>query len=248
MKNDASLEVKQKSIQVPVPEQNVEKVAAPSIISVPPSILSLVDHLEQKPIDIGAEASFHEHLEELAQKRETSSSAAEAGLVGVIDTVETKLKKALEALVEFVESLQLDQKVKKLVAEFEPSFAKFEARVIQPLNEFGVRASRGLQQEMNSFQVEVNQLKDRLQKRLEELKRESAAPSAPNDETAPRPAQNNADLSSQEEQGAGVFVGHNAMKDLQTLEVMGFTDRRRNLELLATHKGDINAVVNMLLA
>jgi hypothetical protein len=246
MKNvDVSLEVKQKSIQEP--EHNVENVA--SVISAaPPSILSFADHPEQKPIDIGAEASFHEHLEELSQKRETSTSAAEAGLVGVMDTVETKLKKALEALVEFVESLQLDQKVKKLVAEFEPSFAKFEARVIQPLNEFGVRASRGLQQEMDSFQVEVNQLKDRLQKRLAELKNESAAPSAPNDENASRPAQNVVEVPSQEEQGAGVFVGHNAMKDLQTLEVMGFTDRRRNLELLATHKGDLNAVVNILLA
>jgi len=186
-----------------------------------------------------AEATFHQHLDELSE--------SENGL-GVLDTVESKFKRALEALVEFMESLQLDQKVRRVVSELEPSFAKFDARVIKPLNDLGMRASRGLQEEITQFQAEMNLLKERLNKRLEEFKVQSnsSAPSAPVDESM-KPARASVPVVIPAPQPASL-PPHNAMHDLHQLESMGFTDRRRNLELLALHKGNVNAVIEVLLA
>jgi hypothetical protein len=248
MKNvEEAKEEKKVSIKEEERRKVIEMKNAPVVVPIEVSS-PMIDHAEQKPVDIGAEASFHQHLEELCEMPANGNEASETGL-GVLDTVESKLKKALAALVEFVESLQLDQKVKKLVTEFEPSFAKFEASVIVPLNDFGVRASHGLQREMDSFQIEINQLKDRLQKRMDELKRQAAAPSAPIAEAQVAQDAHVAVVAPPQivhDQEPPVL--HNAMKDLQTLESMGFTDRRRNLELLAIHKGDLNAIVNILLA
>lgn len=171
-----------------------------------------------------AEAQFHQTLEELSDaqiKRSDSDS--------VLETVESKFKNALSAFVQFMESLKLDQKMRAVVAEFEPTFSKFEEKVISPINEFGERTSKDFQSEMSSFQQELSQLRSRLQARLDQLSRpevkSSEAPSA-------------ADVP---------YEAPNAIEDLNKLDDMGFTDRRRNLELLAAHKGDVNAVVAALL-
>lgn len=189
---------------------------------------------EQKKVEDGIpasspEAAFHRSLDELSSSPDVPSSSDP----NVLETVESKFKKALEALVEFVESLHLDAKVKQIVSELEPAFSKFETKVINPINDFGMRASQ-------DFQVEVNQLRDRLNARFGELRSSPAeqpstnapAASAPASVVPPPPAS----------------LGHNAMQDLQQLESMGFTDRRRNLELLATHQGDLSKVIETLLA
>lgn len=178
-----------------------------------------------------SEAQFHQTLDSICQDQVDPQES-----IGVLEAVEAKFKKALDAFVEFMESLQLDQRMKKVVEEFEPAFAKFETRVLAPLNEFGQRASRELESEMTTFQHEISQLKERITQRMAQLS--SSAPSGPSCEdslpSAPEPVTEPR--------------APNAMQDLLTLEEMGFTDRRRNLELLAQHKGDINLVVNALLA
>lgn len=191
------------------------------------------------------EAEFHKSLDELSAAQEQEAETS----IGVLSTVESKIKKALDALVQFMESLKLDDKMKQIVTELEPSFAKLDANIIQPLETFSQRASRNIQTEIQEFQVQVNELKDRLQQRLVEIRsrpsspvlsRAHAAPAAP--AAAPAPAhpvvQPSAPLPE---------AHHNAMKDLQTLESMGFSDRRRNLELLASHKGNLALVIDQLL-
>lgn len=192
------------------------------------------------------EADFHKSIDAL--------SDAQSGM-HVLHTVEDKFKGVLEAFVAFMESLKLDEKMTKLVAELEPTFAKFEAHVIEPLNQFSQKASRGLQHEIDTFQVEINQLKDRLQQRLQHIRSRpgSPAPSAPLAEQIVPPQPQQAHQIPQMPQpirAPSVIqpAAHSAMKDLQTLESMGFTDRRRNLELLAQHNGDLNLVVERLLA
>ena len=225
-------------------QEEAKKVDAPAVKVEAVPVAAEVPHKEQ---------SFRDSLDALSEASGASAAGAEAS---VLDTMEVKFKRALEALVEFVESLHLDAKVKQIVAELEPSFAKFEAHVLTPINEFGLKASRGLQSEMDSFQGEVNQLKERLNSRFEELKRakaspapsappaapESAAPLATHPAAAPPSAPAAAPIAEP------INVGHNAMQDLQHLEAMGFTDRRRNLELLASHKGDLTRVIDQLIA
>lgn len=173
-----------------------------------------------------AEAHFHQTLEELSDAQiERSESDS------VLETVESKFKNALNAFVQFMESLKLDQKMRAVVAEFEPTFSKFEEKVISPINEFGERTSKDLQSEMSSFQQELSQLRSRIQARLDQLSgSESKSQSSGSSSAADAP-----------------YEAPNAIEDLNKLDDMGFTDRRRNLELLATHKGDINAVVASLL-
>jgi hypothetical protein len=201
------------------------------------------------------EAEFHKSLDELSEAQEKDTEAG----IGVLNTVEGKIKKALDALVEFMESLKLDEKMKKIVIELEPSFAKFESTVLQPLEVLSQRASRGIQSEVQEFQVQVNEFKDRLQQRLEEIRSRPSSPASPRarkPHQAPPAAPSAAAPVAQPSSSAPVAqpsapmseAHHNAMQDLQTLENMGFTDRRRNLELLAQHKGNIALVIDNLLA
>ena len=220
---------------------SMQKVEAPK--PEPPSAPVIAS---SAPTD-AAEAHFHQSLDELANSQAESQES-----IGVLVTVEAKFKKALDAFLEFMESLQLDQKMKKLVAELEPSFATFETRVLVPLNQFGQRASKEFESEIHTFQVEINQLKERITQRVAQIK--APAPSSSNDQPS-APSAPDAALTSSPPVAAIVAPSApnaeprapNAMQDLLTLEAMGFTDRRKNLELLATHKGDMNAVVNALL-
>lgn len=175
---------------------------------------------------VESEAHFRQALDELSNAQETPSEPD-----SVFDTVESKFKNALSALVEFMESLKLDQKMRSVVAEFEPTFAKFEEKVISPINQFGERTSKDFQSEMSSFQKELNQLRSKIQVRIDQISSSDSKSQETQAEAADEP-----------------FVApHNALEDLRKLEDMGFPDRRRNLELLAVHKGDINAVVAALL-
>lgn len=183
---------------------------------------------EKTDSNVEAEAHFHQTLEELADAQTQPSDSA-----GVLDTVETKFKTALDALVEFMESLKLDQKMRAVVAEFEPTFAKFEQKVITPINDFGQRTSRDLHTEMSGFQKEINLLRAKIQTRIEQISGSDSSSDAQEQEASV--------------ENVHEFSSHNALEDLHKLEAMGFSDRRRNLELLAIHKGDINAVVAALL-
>lgn len=184
--------------------------------------------------EVAPEAAFHRSLDELSSSQDAPSSGP-----NVLETVESKFKKALEALVEFVESLHLDVKVKQIVAELEPAFSKFEAKVINPINDFGMRASHDLQ-------VEVNQLKERLNTRFGELRSSASQASPPAEKPSADPSAPSAPVAVVP--SPEISVGHSAMQDLQQLESMGFTDRRRNLELLAVHHGDLSKVIDSLLA
>lgn len=175
----------------------------------------------------GAEAHFHQTLDELAQAQTRQGKEGES----VLESAETQIKRLFEALVSWMESLRLDQKMKAVVAEFEPTFAKLEERVLSPLNEFGQRTSREIQSEMSHLSKEVNSFSHKLSSRLQDLS--SSPPSSSSSPPSPAPPSSPAP--------------HNALEDLLHLEAMGFSDRRRNLELLASHKGDLNAVVDALL-
>lgn len=199
---------------------NTSSASSSSVTSSPTG--AKIESKSESKANVEAEAHFHETLEELAEAQLQTEAP------GVLNTVESKFKSALDALVEFMESLKLDQKMRAVVAEFEPTFSKFEQKVISPLNEFGQRTSKDLQTEMSGFQKEINLLRAKIQARIDEI---SGSPSK-------------SEKSSAAEE---VYEAPNALEDLQKLEEMGFTDRRRNLELLASHKGDINAVVAVLL-
>lgn len=190
--------------------------------------------IEEAVPESAPEVAFHRSLDELSSNQDAPSSSP-----NVIETVESKFKKALEALVEFVESLHLDAKVKEIVSELEPAFCKFETKVINPINEFGMRAS-------HDFQVEVNELRSRLNARFGELRSSSPRVPAPTEQPSTHGSVPSAPVSVVPPPAAS--VGHNAIQDLQQLESMGFTDRRRNLELLATHQGDLSKVIDTLLA
>jgi hypothetical protein len=193
--------------------------------------------------------------------------------------------------------------MKQLVHDLEPSFLAFESRVITPLGEMSRKGSQIMQHEVESLMDQINQLKAKLQQRLEEMKerhaavaaaaanaevvdekpvlvseeqvqaeakrveaeekaREEAAKegkeaaqsalpfafdSAPSAPVQPAPVLPSIEPEA-EPSNAEPNLPHSAMEDLLTLESMGFKNRRRNLELLAETKGNLQAVIERLLA
>jgi len=226
---DSMQKEKKDSLPAPPAPVSAESSAAPA---------SEVQHQEKE---------FHKSLDELADKDDSKSPS-------MLQSVEAKLKQALEALVEFMESLNLNDKVKGIVTDLEPTFAKFEARILKPLEEAGQNASRGIQGELAAFSVQVNEFKQRMEARLQELRAQEKAasteskPESQSEAPQPVPASAGPVHAAPAPSAPVPEIPHNAMQDLQTLESMGFTDRRKNLELLANFKGDLSAVVDRLLS
>lgn len=187
------------------------------------------------------------HVEENPASQETESSTDDTeNDLNILETIEKQLQMAYEAVSKFVDSLELSSKFSSAVETAQERLRhaseKVDAVIIKPLTEVTKKKAEQFAEEVSKLQAEISRLKEQLRAELSKASESisnsgAAVPEAPAEEMKElKPAESEVEL-----------PPNAALADLQKLEDMGFTDRRRNLDLLAKHQGNLMSVVEELL-
>jgi len=191
--------------------------------------------------------------------------------IPVLQLVEAQLSAAMKAIATFMESLHIDQKMTAMIADIHANMKKAtsaaQENIINPLSVMTKSKAAVAADHLDKLKLEIAKLKvllevefgkamDKItqlatQQKAADVDRAEVAKPATTASPAPSPAAPTAVPAvvhvAPEAKPADDFAAQLVAADLQSLADMGFTDRPRNLELLAKFNGDMTRVVELLL-
>jgi hypothetical protein len=191
----------------------------------------------------------------------------------VLQLVEAQLSAAMKAIATFMESLHIDQKMTAVIADIHNNMRKVtsaaQENIINPLSVMTKSKAAVAADHLDKLKLEIAKLKALLEvefgKAMDKLTQLTSQHQAadvelaevsrpPNPVSAPVPAAEPSPVPvpsvasvSAEAKPSDDFGAQLVMSDMKCLADMGFTDRTRNLELLAKFNGDMTRVVEILL-